>query len=111
MVRPKRLWETAAVIFSIVNVVGGIIAVIDGEMMHAAAHAILFAGTFIVWRGVTEKPIQQDVANAPQLDLHLDHLQQSVDAIALEVERIGEAQRFVTKIVQQEAQQQLPDDE
>ena len=32
-------------------------------------------------------------------DDRLEHLQQSVDAIAIEVERIAEAQRFTTKLL------------
>ena len=34
-----------------------------------------------------------------EADPRLDRLQQSLDAIGLEVERIGEAQRFTTKLV------------
>jgi hypothetical protein len=34
-----------------------------------------------------------------QSDERLEHLQQSVDAIAVEVERIAEAQRFTTKLL------------
>lgn len=33
-----------------------------------------------------------------QLDERIEHLQQSVDAIAVEVERIAEAQRFSAKL-------------
>jgi hypothetical protein len=35
----------------------------------------------------------------PQNDDRLEHLQQSVDAIAVEVERIAEAQRFSAKLL------------
>jgi len=35
---------------------------------------------------------------APAADDRLEHLQQSVDAIAIEVERIAEAQRFSAKL-------------
>ncbi len=35
----------------------------------------------------------------PQSDDRLEHLQQSVDAIAIEVERIAEAQRFSAKLL------------
>jgi biopolymer transport protein ExbB/TolQ len=34
-----------------------------------------------------------------QLDERLEHLQQSVDAISIEVERIAEAQRFSAKLL------------
>lgn len=110
MAQPKRFWRVAAAIFTAVNVGGAIFAVVNGEMMHAATHAVLLAGAFIVWRAVTDKSPRQEAAEVPQLDLHLDHLQQSIDAIALDVERIGEAQRFVAKLVQHEATDNLPAD-
>ena len=71
-------------------------------MMHAAGHAVLLAATLAVWQGISGGRDDDEVAEAPKLDLHLDHLQQSVDAIALEVERIGEAQRFATKVLQED---------
>ena len=37
-------------------------------------------------------------------DGRLDHLQQSVDAIAIEVERIAEAQRFSAKLLSERAE-------
>jgi uncharacterized protein YoxC len=36
---------------------------------------------------------------ADRVDERLEHLQQSVDTIAVEVERIAEAQRFTTKLL------------
>ena len=42
---------------------------------------------------------QQELTGAQQGDRQLEYLQQSVDAIALEVERIAEAQRFSTKLL------------
>jgi hypothetical protein len=42
---------------------------------------------------------------APEQDnARLEHLQQSVDAIAVEVERIAEAQRFTTKLLAERAE-------
>ncbi|HET7566194.1 MAG TPA: hypothetical protein VFJ96_14425 [Gemmatimonadaceae bacterium] len=35
----------------------------------------------------------------PEADMRLEQLQQSVDAIAIEVERISEAQRFSTQLL------------
>ena len=39
----------------------------------------------------------------PQNEDRLEHLQQSVDAIAIEVERIAEAQRFSAKLLAERA--------
>lgn len=98
----RKFWRVALTISVIVNVFGGIWALVTREMMHAAGHAVLLAATLAVWQGIFARGDDEVVAAAPQLDLHLDHLQQSVDAIALEVERIGEAQRFATKVLQED---------
>lgn len=98
----SKFWRVALTISVIVNVFGGIWALVTREMMHAAGHAVLLAATLAVWQGISGRQDEEDVPASPQLDLHLDHLQQSVDAIALEVERIGEAQRFATKVLQEE---------
>lgn len=46
---------------------------------------------------------------SPYTDGRLEQLQQSIDAIAIEVERIAEAQRFSAKLLAgREAEQRLP---
>ena len=50
-------------------------------------------------RGVQKKPAPRDLPNALAFQDRFDHLQQSVDAIAVEVERIAEAQRFSAKLL------------
>lgn len=52
-------------------------------------------------RGVSIKPKPRGI-NEPQ-NLQLEQLQQSVDAIAVEVERIAEAQRFSAKLLAERA--------
>ncbi len=42
---------------------------------------------------------QRELPDAQPADERLEHLQQSLDAIALDVERIGEAQRYAMKVV------------
>lgn len=98
----SKFWRVALTISVIVNVLGGLWALASREMMHAAGHAVLLAATLAVWQGLSARRGDEEVAATPQLDLHLDHLQQSVDAIALEVERIGEGQRFATRVLQKE---------
>jgi hypothetical protein len=53
-------------------------------------------------RGVQSKPKQPKVSDAQ--NLQLEQLQQSVDAIAVEVERIAEAQRFSAKLLAERAE-------
>jgi hypothetical protein len=60
---------------------------------------------YVVWRGIRrwiwkKKPVPAVVSQtAPDQSPRLEQLQQSVDVIALEVERISEAQRFLAKVL------------
>ncbi len=69
---------------------------------QVAVIVVLLAGsltavTIGLVRGVQRKPRQLE-GNSAQ-NLQLEQLQQSVDAIAVEVERIAEAQRFSAKLL------------
>jgi hypothetical protein len=67
------------------------VAVIIVAMVSALA-TVAVVGVRVVMRGrQLPPPVQQDE--------RLEHLQQSVDAIAVEVERIAEAQRFSAKLL------------
>jgi hypothetical protein len=44
---------------------------------------------------------------SPQVDQRLERLEQGVDAIAIEIERITEGQRFVTRLLSDSAQQPI----
>ena len=59
----------------------------------------LAAITVALVRGVQKKPISRDLPNMLGVQERFDQLQQSVDAIAVEVERIAEAQRFSAKLL------------
>jgi hypothetical protein len=96
--RGKVVWRVVAVVFTVVNLVGIGMAVAAGEEMHSAVHVVLsLVGAAVVWR-LGRRAAQVDAASASLADERLEQLQQSVDAIALEVERIGEAQRFHAKL-------------
>ena len=96
--RGRAIWRAAAMLFATVNLVGLGMATAGGEEMHSAVHVVLsLAGAAAAWRlGRREGPIER--AGADPADARLEQLQQSIDAIALEVERIGEAQRFHAKL-------------
>jgi hypothetical protein len=100
MIRRSKLWRAGAVLFVIINVAGAAYAVVMGEPMHAMTHAVLLTlglGAYLTWR--VAQPTRREQQPPTQLpDQRLDYLQQSVDAIALEVERIGEKQRFADKL-------------
>ena len=97
MTRTSMLWRVAAALFVVINVGGAGYAVAMGEPIHAGVHVALLVGAYFGWLG---GPWRRRRGQAPaQLpDARLDYLQQSVDAVALEVERIGEAQRFSDKL-------------
>ena len=50
-------------------------------------------------RGLSRKMPERGEPNVLQMEQRFDQLQQSVDAIAVEVERIAEAQRFSAKLL------------
>ena len=50
------------------------------------------------------RPLKKRAPQIPPNDDRLEHLQQSVDSIAIEVERIAEAQRFTTKLLAERAE-------
>jgi hypothetical protein len=100
MAQRSLLWRIGAVIFTVVNVGGAVYAYLMGEAQHATVHVLLLAlgaSAYVIWRliSMARRP---DAPPAQLPDSRLDYLQQSVDAVALEVERIGEAQRFNEKL-------------
>lgn len=116
MTRRVKLWRAGAVFFAIINIAGMGFALAMDEMMHAMAHAFLLflgLGAYLLWKTVTTwatTPSGDQLSQAfglpssvrdstPKLgDQRIDYLQRSIDVLALEVERIGEAQRFKDKL-------------
>jgi len=112
MTRRAKLWRAAAVLFGIINLGGMGLALAMDEMMHAMAHVFLLfvgLGAYLLWKTVTTWATGQPAEQRPQAsplpssgrdstpqlgDEHIAYLQRSIDALALEVERLGEAQRF-----------------
>ena len=101
MTRRSKLWRVAAPLYVCINLGGAIYAAAMGEPMHAAGHVVLLLlGAAVYWMWLAPRAQQQELLpGAREAVASLDHLQQSVDAIALEVERIGEAQRFEAKLL------------
>ena len=98
MGRRIGLWQVLAAVFTVVNLVGLGMAMAAGEEMHSGTHvALSVLGACAMWwlsgRRANAPSTQAAIGNT-----RLEQLQQSVDAIALEVERIGEAQRFNAKL-------------
>jgi hypothetical protein len=94
-----KLWLVAALLFMLINLGGAGMAAVAGEVLHTAAHVgLLLLGAYFVWRLAPRVRGQQMLAEE-EADPRLEHLQQTLDAIGLELERVGEAQRFTTKLV------------
>ena len=75
--------------------------------LQVAIITVLLAGSLAavvvgLVRGVQSKPKHLKAGDAQ--NLQLEQLQQSIDAIAVEVERIAEAQRFSAKLLAQRAE-------
>lgn len=76
-----------------------------GTMFGSAAGLLAM---YVLWRGFRrwiwkKKPVPAPAITVPDQSPRLEQLQQSVDVIALEVERISEAQRFLAKVINERA--------
>ena len=105
--RGRMIWFILSVLFTLGNVVGGAFAARRGEFVHAGVHAVLvLLGAKVAWRLTPARFRRAPAigeARAPQVsygDLgeRLLRIEQSVEAIAIEVERVGEGQRFLTRL-------------
>jgi hypothetical protein len=99
--RAKQIWLIGASIFTVINLIGIGMAVVMREMPHTGAHVVLsVAGMYAIWR-LLPRVESEELTALPPMEGGLQQLQQSVDAIAVEVERISEAQRFDAKLKQE----------
>ncbi|HWL41239.1 MAG TPA: hypothetical protein VNO75_13500 [Gemmatimonadaceae bacterium] len=95
----SKLWRAAAAVYVFINVAGAVYAAVEAEPAHAMLHVTLLAvgaAAYAVWRLKAQR--QRNLATPQLSEQRIEYLQQSVDAIALEVERIGEKQRFSEKL-------------
>jgi hypothetical protein len=108
MTRWSRVWLAVASVFTLINLAGAGMAAGGGEMRHALLHvALTLVGGYFMWRFMSKRGRQEPFSALPAED-RLEMLQQSVDAIAIEVERIGEAQRFHAKLQQERVEARPP---
>jgi hypothetical protein len=106
VIQRSIVWLVGAVLFLVVNLLGAGVAAAQGELLHAGIHAgLLLPGAYLVWRlaprrdalGVRRRGGSEIPALSGDLSDRLTHLEESIDAVAIEVERIGEGQRFMTR--------------
>lgn len=110
MTRRGQFLLAAAALFTVVNLVGGVYAAVQREPMHSGLHAALtLLGAYLVWRlapgrfanrmyGRSDAAVSE--ISAAMSD-RLVQLEQSVGDVAIEVERIGEGQRFMNRVLEQ----------
>jgi hypothetical protein len=98
-------WLVAATLFTLGNAAGVGWAIARGETSHALLHVgLMILGLYLEW--LADAPPQpRGQVTLPAAEARLEQLQQSMDSIAVEVERIGEAQRFSVK---QAAEREAP---
>jgi hypothetical protein len=110
MPRRTTIWQAAAVLFAALNLAGGIYAAAIAEPLHAASHvALALLGALVWWRLAAPAGAAADGAPlAAELDARLARLERSVDAVAVDVERIGEGQRYVTRVLAADARAAEP---
>ena len=101
MTRRSKIWLAVAVLFTLVNLAGGVFAAAGGELLHAALHvALTLLGAYVALRIASRRGEGAEIsAPPPALTDRLTNIEQSVEAVAIEVERIGEGQRFVTQLL------------
>lgn len=102
--RRSKRWLAVAAIFTVGNLAGGVVAAAQGELVHASVHAgLMILGAVFVWllasrRDTSSLERAASAAELSQLGDRLTMIQQSIDSIGIEVERIGEGQRFITRV-------------
>ena len=99
-----RAWIPVAWILSLGNLVSVWFAARPAEAEHATVHALLAVLFGLGAQHLAHRKNSTDAAAGLQRgtrlanpDLH--YVEQALDAIAVEVERIGEGQRYLTKLL------------
>jgi hypothetical protein len=99
MIRRVKFWLAADAVFILSNIVGGVAAIGRGEFRHAGTHLVLvMIGAAVAWFIAPRNGALPAGESSAEFEDGLTRLQQSLDAVALEVERIGEGQRYVTQL-------------
>lgn len=109
----SKLWWWAAGIYFFINAGGAIWAAGEREEMHMMLHVILLLpglAAYLGWK-LARRGAPQNAADPRLAEERIAYLQQSVDAMALELERVGEAQRFSDKLRVQRGEAPLNKDQ
>lgn len=115
MTRRSKVWLVVAGLFLAANAGGAIFAAAVGELPHALLHvALMLPAAYLMWRLAPDRYARRiwhrdsaaDSAPPREFTDRLTHLEQSLDATAIEIERIGEGQRFMTRLFTEKSSSQ-----
>ena len=81
------------------------IAALGGVFMIFVLAPIAFAAARMMWKR-TNRPVQPAISD--DASRRLERLEQGMDAIAIEIERVSEGQRFVTRLLSESHGAPLP---
>ena len=101
MSKVSKPWKIAAFGFVLINVGGAIYGAAMAEWMHGFGHVVALAAGFMGWQYFAYRNEDPEPVSDVSPEARIDSLQHAVDAIALNVERIGEAQRYQQKLVKE----------
>ena len=93
-----RAWIPVAWLLSLANLGAVWFAALPGEPWHASIHAALAVLLAVGAQRLMARRASLG-AEAAIGESREDRLEQAIDAIALELERVGEGQRFVAKVL------------
>ena len=105
MTRRAKIWMGVGAFWVLFNLAFSLVVVAGGELLHAVSHVAvgLLGGWGALWlamRGARNEEGLEELnrpAEPDQLSGRLMNLEQSIDAVAIEVGRVGEAQRAMTR--------------
>jgi hypothetical protein len=98
MSRSAKIWFGIATVFALGNLAGAVYAaVVQHEFPHAGGHVALMLVGLVAANVLWSRPNVDAAAPLPEMDDRLSSLERSIDAVAIEVERVGEGQRYMTQ--------------
>jgi hypothetical protein len=94
-----KAWIPVAWLLSFGNLVSVWFAALPAEPWHATIHALLTALFALGAQRLTARRRARSGTQSVLGDDRVRHLEHAIDSIAVELERVGEGQRFVTKLL------------
>ena len=113
MTFPPRIWKPIAWILCAANVGAVWFAAVPAEPLHATSHALL-AVLFGLWAqrlAARQRPLGSGDVDAQLLQRldALERIERTVESTAIEVERISEANRFMSRLLEERREAKSPE--